>query len=120
MKYILIADDEPLNQSIFEEMLIDDYEYEIVDDGQACLESVEKRIPDLILLDIAMPKVNGIEVCERLRGDEKTRNIPVILVSAYASKGDMETGMAVGANDYVTKPFEISDLLSRIERLLNN
>ena len=120
MKYVLIADDEPLNQSIFEEMLEDKYDFSIVDDGQACLDSVAERIPDLILLDVAMPKLSGIQVCEELRKDDKTKNIHIILVSAYASNSDRETGIAAGANDYITKPFEIGELMSKIDRILES
>lgn len=119
MKYILIADDEPLNQSVFEEMLMDDYEISIVDDGQACLESVENRVPDLLLLDIAMPHVDGIEVCKRLRSGADTKDLPIILVSAYASKGDKEAGMAAGANDYISKPFDIALFHQKISEMLS-
>lgn len=118
MKYILIADDEPLNQSVFEEMLLDSYEVSIVDTGQACLDSVQQRRPDLILMDIAMPEMDGITACKYIRENDQTRDIPVILVSAYASKSDRETGLAAGATDYVSKPFDITDLIERIEHIL--
>ena len=118
MKYILVADDELINQSIFEEMLIDDYEVNIVDNGKACLESIEKRIPDLLLLDIAMPLMDGLEVCKNLRADENTKDLPIVLVSAYASKGDREVGIASGANDYISKPFDVLHVIKRIEELL--
>ncbi|MDH5545430.1 MAG: response regulator [Gammaproteobacteria bacterium] len=119
MKYILVADDEPLNQTIFQEMLDGVYECKTVDDGQACLESVESRTPDLILLDVAMPRVDGTAVCRKLKNDEQTRHIPIILVSAYASENDKKSGLAAGADDYVTKPFDIDDLQQRIEQLLD-
>ena len=118
MKYILIADDEIINQTIFEEMLIDDYEIKIVDNGQECLHSIEERIPDLLLLDIAMPLVDGVEVCKRLRKLEKTKDLPIVLVSAYASKVDKETGMAAGANDYISKPFHIAEMLKQIKKMI--
>jgi len=120
MSYILVADDEPLNQAVFEEMLVDRYELKIVGDGLQCLDSVAERRPDLILLDIAMPNVDGIEVCSRLRSDENTRDIPIILVSAYASKTDKQKGMDVGANDYVSKPFDIADFLQKIADILGD
>ena len=119
MKYILVADDEPLNQSIFQEMLEGQYECKMVDDGQECLESVETRLPDLILLDVAMPRLDGTTVCKKLKKDQHTRHIPIILVSAYASENDKKSGLAAGADDYVTKPFDIDDLQQRIEHLLD-
>lgn len=119
-KYILIADDEPLNQSVFREMLIDDYEIHIVGDGKQCLDSVEERIPDLLLLDISMPNMNGIEVCQKLREREDTKNLPIVLVSAYASADDHARGLAVGATDYVSKPFDITLFHERIRELISN
>ncbi len=118
MKYILVADDEPMNQCIFEEMLIDDYEVHAVGNGQECLASIQQRIPDLLLLDVAMPVMDGIEVCRRLRADDRTKNLPVILVSAYASERDIEKGMMSGANLYVSKPFSIEKLRIDVALLL--
>ena len=118
MKYILVADDEPLNQCIFEEVLCEEFELGVVEDGVACLESIERRRPDLLLLDIAMPRMDGLEVCRRLREDEKTRQLPIILVSAHAASADRERGLAAGADDYLSKPFNIVTLYQRVHALL--
>ena len=118
MKYILVADDEPLNQCIFEEVLCEEFELGVVEDGVACLESIEQRLPDLLLLDIAMPRMDGLEVCRRLRQDEKTRRLPIILVSAHAAPADRERGLAAGADDYLSKPFNIVTLYQRVQALL--
>jgi len=120
LKYILVADDEPVNQEIFEEILMDDFDVTIVENGEECLESIEDRIPDLLLLDVAMPKMNGLEVCRKLRANPKTKDLPVILVSAYASQADIDIGISAGANLYISKPFKIALLLDDINSLLAN
>lgn len=118
MKYILIADDEPMNQCVFEEMLTDEYRIHTVDNGQECLESIEESMPDLLLLDVAMPVMDGIEVCRRLRADTKTRFLPIILISAYASERDVEVGMTAGADLYIAKPFNLAKVRADIAEIL--
>ena len=107
MKYILIADDEPMNQGIFTELLEDDYELATVDDGGACLESVEQRTPDLLLLDYSMPVIDGLGVCVQLRANEKYREVPIIMVTGHATDEVREKCMAAGATDYLSKPFDV-------------
>jgi DNA-binding response OmpR family regulator len=77
-----------------------------------------RELPDLILLDIVMPKMDGFEVCRILRGIEATRNIPIILVTTRGEGKNVEAGFASGANDYVTKPVNPRELLSKVERQL--
>lgn len=117
-KYILIADDEPLNQDVFKKMLIDEYEISIVGDGKQCLESVASRLPDLLLLDVSMPELNGIEVCRKLRQQTLTQDLPIILVSAYDSENDRLNGMEAGATEYLSKPFDISRFHERVRELI--
>ncbi|MDX1811447.1 MAG: response regulator [Gammaproteobacteria bacterium] len=107
MKYVLVADDEIINQSVFEEMLCDSYEVKIVANGQECLDAIAERQPDLLLLDVAMPVLDGLEVCKRLRAEQKTSTLPIIMVSAYASNADREKGLSAGANQYISKPFDV-------------
>ena len=113
---ILIVDDEPMNQIILEEILseVDEYNLTCVDSGEECLSCVADEIPDLILLDVNMPGMSGIEVCKDLRGNDAFANIVIFFVSALASDTEKEIGMNAGANDYVTKPFVESELLALI------
>ena len=118
MKYILAADDEPANQFLLEELLGEYYELAVVGDGVACLDSIKQRIPDLLLLDVSMPFMSGLEVCHTLRQDDLTDNIPIIILSASATDDDKARGIKAGANGYVTKPFSPKMLVSEIESLI--
>ena len=120
MKYILAADDEPTNLLIIEEALMDDYEVETVVDGVECLNSIKNRRPDLLLVDVAMPNMDGIEVCQNIRSEEELKNIPIIMLSGFASKEDIERGLEAGADDYFTKPFEPSVLREIVKKYLDN
>lgn len=118
MKYILAADDEPFNLLLLAEVLTDEYEVKCVEDGRECLESLGKRTPDLVLLDVAMPGVNGLDVCKKIKTDDKYSNIPVIMLSGFASKKDIEKGLAAGADSYITKPFKPETLREEIRKRL--
>lgn len=117
MKYILAADDEEINRDIIEEILEDDYEIKCVEDGEQCLKSISERKPDLLLLDVGMPGLDGIEVCKRLRASDETSSIPVFLLSGYAAKENITTGLEAGANKYISKPFAPVELIEAIEEL---
>lgn len=84
-------------------------------DGESGLAAALANIPDLILLDVMMPKLTGIEVCQRLRDDASTNGVPVILITAKAQEMDVERGFAAGADDYIVKPFSPRELASRVE-----
>ncbi len=113
--YILAVDDEALNLIILEELLGEKHEVACVGDGLSCLESVNKRPPDLILMDINMPIMNGIEACLKLKQRADTRNIPIIMLSALASNTEIQQGLAAGADAYLSKPFQEAELLNIIE-----
>ena len=114
MKYILAADDEEINRDIIEEILEDDYEINCVNDGTECLNSIAQRIPDLLLLDVGMPGLDGLEVCKQLRAEEKTKDLPIFLLSGYAAKENISVGLEAGANRYISKPFTPAELLDAI------
>lgn len=118
MKYILAADDEDINRDILEEILEDDYEIKCVADGEECLKSIEERIPDILLLDVGMPGMSGIEVCETLRANDATKELPIFLLSGYAANENISAGLAAGANHYISKPFAPLDLLEAIQKSL--
>ncbi|MDH5473356.1 MAG: response regulator [Gammaproteobacteria bacterium] len=120
MKYILAADDEPVNREIIEEILADDYEVVCVEDGLQCLQSIAKRVPDMLLLDVAMPVMDGFEVCKKLRSETSTRDLPIFMVSGFASTEHINKGLQAGANKYITKPFIPCDLLKALDDFFRN
>ena len=87
-------------------------------DGQDALDKVRENPPDLILLDVMMPNVNGWQVAEALKGDEATRDIPIVFLSARAMEADVRKGTDIGVESYVTKPFDPIDLMELVGRLL--
>lgn len=117
---ILCVDDEPINISIVEELLGEDYRVVSADSGEACLQSVDEEIPQLILLDVVMPNIDGLETCRRLRQNPAHAEIPVIFISALASDEELMAGYEAGGDDYLTKPFSGEILQRKIEIVLAN
>ena len=116
---LLIADDNQQNCELLEAYLTDeDYEFRFAYDGQETLERVAERHPDLILLDIMMPKLSGYEVCDLLKQDEETRTIPILIVTALNKQGDIEKAVAAGCDDFLTKPVNGLELKTRVRSLL--
>jgi len=113
-KYILCVDDDALNIDLLMEYLEDEYEIDSVVDGQQCLDSVAQRAPDLILLDIMMPVMDGKEACVILKASEKTKSIPIIILSGRSYPEDIEEMYDKGANSYLSKPFSAEQLLTTI------
>jgi len=118
-KRILIVDDEKDLVDILKTRLeIEGYEILAAYDGQEGLEKAQEEKPDLILLDVMMPKMNGYQVCRLLKYDEEFQNIPVIIITARGQEQDKMTGDEVGADEYITKPFENGVLFAKIKELL--
>jgi len=115
---ILIVDDQPINQVVLTEMLSEDYDVICVDDGESCLAQVNRCIPDLILLDVNMPGLNGLQVCEILRNQKSYQDLSIIFVSALATEKERLAGYEAGGNDYVTKPFAEQELLQKIKLII--
>lgn len=116
---ILIADDEPFNRELLEAYLAEgDYELEYAADGQETLDKTASFNPDLILLDVMMPKLSGFEVCEKLKKDPQTSSVMILMVTALSDLGDVERAVAVGCDDFLTKPINQLELLIRVENLL--
>ena len=115
---ILIVDDIKANVDILVNALRDEYKLSVALDGLAALRSVEKTPPDLVLLDIVMPGLDGYEVCRRLRADEATREVPVMFLSSLEDVQNKAQGFEVGGNDYLTKPFEVLEIKARVRSLL--
>ena len=94
------------------------YRVVVASDGEEGLVQIDERLPDLVLLDWMLPKVSGIEVCRRLRGRPETRNLPIIMLTARGEETDRVRGLDTGADDYLTKPFSMSELIARIRAVL--
>lgn len=116
---VLIVDDNPTNIDLLVNTLKMDYRLGIAKNGPKALEYAEKHIPDLILLDIIMPGMNGYEVCTRLKATAKTKDIPVIFITAMSEGGHKTRGFEVGALDYVTKPFHAAEVKARVKTHLS-
>jgi DNA-binding response OmpR family regulator len=115
---VLIVDDDPFNISILQELLEDEYELAIAESGEDALIQAEKFRPDLILLDIMMPGMDGYDTCKRLRANTKLKYSKIVLVSAKAMLAERLKGYEAGADDYVTKPFDHAELLAKVKVFL--
>ena len=116
---ILVVDDEIYIVHILDFSLgVEGYEVMTALDGEQALDKVKQEKPDLIVLDIMMPKLDGYETCKALKSDAETKDIPVILLSAKGRNVDQKVGFEVGADDYITKPFSPRKLVERINNIL--
>jgi len=116
---ILIADDNPTNVELLEVYLADlDCQMQIAVDGRDTLDKVASFHPDLILLDIMMPKLSGFEVCKKIKGDPRTRQIMVLMVTALNEQGDIERAVKAGCDDFLSKPVNKLELVTRVKNML--
>ncbi len=117
--HILVVDDEPEVHTMLGKILRHDgYSVDNAYGGKQAFELISKKKPDLIVLDIMMPKISGIEVCNQVKGNPETSNVLVLIVSARDEQADRITGLEHGADDYVSKPFHLRSLLRKIEHML--
>jgi two-component system phosphate regulon response regulator PhoB len=116
-RILLIEDERGLTEALTWTFQREGYEVLVAGDGQEGLRRAQTLLPDLIILDIMLPGLNGLEVCRELRAGERTRDIPIIILSAKAEETDQVVGFSLGADDYVTKPFSPKVLLQRIKAL---
>ncbi len=115
---VLIVEDTEENIDILVDTLSDEYNISVAIDGQTALESVEEFLPDIILLDVMMPGINGYEVCERLKANPRTQHIPILFLTALSRDVDESKGLGLGAVDYITKPFNPALVKSRVRNHL--
>jgi len=116
---ILIVDDNTQNAELLEAYLEPlEAQIRIASDGVEALEMVAQRAPDVILLDIMMPRMSGFEVCHRLKDDPETSDIPIVMVTALNELGDVERGLDSGADDFISKPVNKFEMLARVKSLL--
>ena len=116
---VLVVDDTEANVDILVDALGEIYDVSVAMDGRAALETVEEDPPDLILLDIMMPEMDGYEACERLKSDERYASIPIIFLTALTEIENKTKGFQMGAVDYITKPFEITEVQARVKTHLS-
>ncbi len=116
---ILVVDDQPININLLERKLQrENMDVMTAANGKECLEAIAKVTPDLILLDVMMPEMDGIETCERLKKNPETNSIPIIFITARSSKEGKLEGLNVGAVDYITKPIDLDETLARVKTQL--
>lgn len=120
MARVLVVDDEP-NIVLSIEFLMEQAGFEVVtaDDGEKALAKVNDSRPDVLLLDISLPGISGFDVLERLRGEEATKHLPIIMLTAHGRDVEREKGLALGADDYITKPFSTQALVEKVQALLS-
>ncbi len=115
---ILIVDDAETNLDILVDILGEEYDLAVAMDGESALEAVNDDPPDLILLDIMMPDIDGFEVCKQLKGNSETDDIPVVFLSALTEAEDRQKGLDFGAVDFITKPFDSSEIQTKVKQHL--
>jgi two-component system cell cycle response regulator DivK len=114
MKKILIVEDVELNQDLLVQLLEDQYDIVTADDGAAGIEMAVREQPDLILMDLSLPVVDGWEATRRLKAAPATKRIPVIALTAHAMEGDEDKARACGCDDYLTKPIDEDQLFAKL------
>lgn len=118
-KRILIADDEP-NIVVSLEFLMkrEGFDVQVAVDGEAALQAIATQLPDLILLDIMLPKMDGFEVCQQIRANPQWQSLKVVMLTAKGRDTEVSKGLALGADAYMTKPFSTRDLVAQVRQLL--
>lgn len=118
-KILVVEDEESLLK--LESILLTSKGYEVqgVTTGQAALDAIAEETPDLVLLDIMLPEMDGFEVCRRIKENPRTKDLPVVMLTAKKSREDMARGQQVGADWYITKPFKSVNVIETIQRFLN-
>ncbi|WP_246559108.1 response regulator transcription factor [Citrifermentans pelophilum] len=119
-RILIVEDEESLLK--LESILLSSKGYKVVGvaDGVAAIEEIFSNIPDLVILDVMLPGIDGFEVCRRIKEDPATSKIPVIMLTARKNTQDMDRGLQSGADAYITKPFKSAQLIGTIERILSN
>ena len=119
MKQIFVVEDEKdLVELLTYNLEKDGYRVLSEMDGESALKKIPDKMPDLVLLDLMLPKADGLTVCKTLKSNPKTSHIPVVMLTAKGEESDKIVGLEVGADDYVTKPFSVKELLARVRAVL--
>lgn len=113
-EYILIVDDLPGNLKILGALLNEEYKILVANHGEKAINIAMEKIPDLIMFDVMMPEIDGFSVCKTLKQNQKTKDIPVIFITAKSEIEDVLHGFSVGGVDYIVKPFQPDEVLARV------
>jgi two-component system phosphate regulon response regulator PhoB len=116
-RVLIIEDERALTEVLAYNLQREGYEVVIAHDGEEGLRKAQTQLPDLIILDLMLPVLNGLDVCREIRAGDRTKNIPIVMLTAKAEETDQVVGFSMGADDYVTKPFSVKVLLQRIKAL---
>jgi two-component system phosphate regulon response regulator PhoB len=117
--YVLVVEDEDALATLLKYNLDKEgHDVAVASDGEEALMTIDERMPDLVVLDWMLPKVSGIEVCRRLRQKAETRNLPIIMLTARGEESDRVRGLDTGADDYIVKPFSMTELAARVRAVL--
>jgi DNA-binding response OmpR family regulator len=120
-KTVLIVDDESLMVSLLQRHITNaGYDFDVASNGQEALDKISKNPPDAVLLDLMMPGLNGFETCRRIRANEKTKKLPVIIVTALHSESDSSDAAGCGANEFLTKPVDGAVLAKRLKHYIGS
>lgn len=118
---ILLVEDNPQNRYLVTFLLEKNgYEVVVAEDGEEAISAVAEHVPDLILMDVQLPKLDGYEATRRIKADSRYADIPLVALTAHSMKGDRGKAMAAGCDDYVTKPVDADQLIGRIKDLLGD
>ena len=117
-KILVVDDEEDLLELVRYTLAKEGHSITCVDTGEKAVDSVQRKLPDLIVLDLMLPGIDGLEVCRRLKRDSRTRDVPIIMLTAKSEERDVIMGLDGGADDYITKPFSPRVLLARVKSLL--
>lgn len=116
---VLVVDDSEFNLNILAKTLAYECEVKTANSGESAIKTVESDPPDLVLLDVMMPEMNGYEVCSRLKSEARTRDIPIVFLTAMDEAENRKKGFELGAVDYITKPFDRLELLTKVRTHLS-
>jgi two-component system cell cycle response regulator DivK len=120
MKTILVVEDDEFNRDLLEQLLDEDYEILVAVNGAVCIEMAEQERPDLILMDMSLPVIDGWEATRRIKANEALKSIPIIAITAHAMRGDEEKARNAGCDDYLTKPIDEELLFDKLRQFLGN
>ncbi|MCB8966981.1 MAG: response regulator [Ardenticatenaceae bacterium] len=119
-KLLVVEDDDMIQEILVERLLLRDFEVVTADNGEDALSVAQQEQPDLILMDMSLPFLDGLEATRRLRAMDETHHIPIIALTAHAMKEDREKSLAAGCDEFETKPINFSQLMAKINALLDN
>ncbi len=115
---LVVEDEEAIRELVRYNLNREGYSVQEAESGEQALQFTKNKLPDLVILDLMLPEIDGLEVCKRLKSDTRTQHIPIVMLTAKGEEADIVTGLELGADDYITKPFSPRVLVARVRALL--